>query len=686
MTDSVPLSEESSPPSARMGGRSVTFQDQHEIFFDHPLPRYQGSGSRAYHARSVRGVSELAIISERSAIPRIPFSEKYQTLKTDVCSRLVARGVVRCPDGFERFVFIYEFALGNPLIPMQGEPTAYGIRPEMVVAAVLRPVLGLLQELHNMDLAHGAIRADNLFDGGHQPPQAVRVGDCLAQSYLSAQPALYLPPYLSVAMPMGRGFEMASDDIYALGVACALLLRTHDTTSGKSDEEIFLSKLEFGTFSTLIESERLPSNVLELLRGMLHDDPGVRWTVHDINDWFEGKRTTRRSGTVRLKGSRHLVLGPHKLLLPSAVAYYLPKEPAEATRLVDNDEIKQWIRRSVSDTKLDHRYDTALESSRDYVGTSTYQERLACRVSTAMEPNFPIMFQKLSFFPDSIGHVLAEILMQGGDPKPIADIINDQTVIYWMNMQAEVPSDINLAINRFEQCQQFLKQRSIGYGIERCVYFLANDVPCLSPALRNYYVNTPEQLLVALSEIAQTHDRPGRLLDRHMIAFLCVRERKMVDPYLPDLNAPEIHRQIAGTIGILSAIQKTTRMGPMQGISKWIHALSEPLYDRFHDRDLRTTLRKKMNELKEQGQIGKMADLLFDQGATKRDRYENHIATREYYLLGVERHNLELALLHKEHYGAQSGREIAALIAGVVMALAVVGFIVIRFSQGGAPW
>lgn len=664
----------------------VVFQDQHEVFFDHPLPRYQGPGSRAYLARSVRGPQELAIVSERNVFPRTKFAEKYQMLQSTVPARLVASGVIRCPDGFERYVFIYEHTLGNPLVPMHGEAPAYGMRPETVVAGVLQPIMAMLHELHNMDMAHGAIRIDNLFDGGQQPLQMVRLGDALAQGYLSGQNPLYLPPHVSTAMPSGRGLEMVRDDIYALGVTCALLMRTHDTTAGKSDEDILISKLELGTFSTLIESERLPANVLELLRGMLQDDPHARWTVQDIYEWFDGKRTARRSPAVRMKGSRHLHLATHKILMPSLLAYYAPKYADDIAKQVDSDEIRQWIRRSVTDAKLDQRYETAVESSRDYVGSPHYHERLACRLAIAMDPGFPITYQNLRFYSDSIGYVLAEMLMAAHDPSPIIDLINDQTMIFWANIQPDVPSDINLTITRFEQCQQFLKQRTIGYGIERCLYFLAPEIQCLSPSLRHFYVTSPEHLLAALNQLALSSDKPERLLDRHMIAFLSVRERKMIDPYLPDLNASDLYRQVLGTLAVLAAIQKTTRMPPMPGLSKWAHAVAGPLYTRFHDRDLRTRIQKKMNDLRDQGHLSQIADLFLTQETVKRDRYDYRVAAQEYYRYQVEKYQLNEALKHADRYGMQAGREVAALVAGAVMALAVVGFVVIRFSQGIMPW
>ena len=81
----------------------------------------------------------------------------------------------------------------------------------------------------------------------------------------------------------------------AFGITCAVLVRTHDPFLGKSSEDILLNKIDMGTFSTLIENERLPSNILELLRGLLYDDPETRWSVHDVQKWMDSRRDNIRS-------------------------------------------------------------------------------------------------------------------------------------------------------------------------------------------------------------------------------------------------------------------------------------------------------------------------------------------------------------------------------------------------------
>lgn len=680
------LSTENQVSTLKLGGRIGHMGSDFEIYFDHPLPRYSSPRVQAYHAKSKRGQMCLAFLSDHTTVPRKSVSEKYMSLQSGHLPRLVARGIAISPDGIERYAFIYENNFGNPIVPGNDEPQSYGWRPDIVLQVIIKPILATLQELHNADMTHGNIRVNNLFDSGTLPLQRIIIGDCLASTYLSAQPELYLPPPLALAHPMGRGLGSPADDMYAFGVTCAILLRTHDPFLGKSKEDILLNKIDMGTFSTLIENERLPSQLLELLRGLLYDDPETRWTIHDVQEWMDGKRVGHRQGAKRLKGSRHLILGDHKILFPSFLSYYASKDVPRAVKLITSGDIKQWIRRSVSDARLESRYDMAVENAQEQTAQANANEYSVCRLSIAMEPNFPILYGNLALFPDSFGLVLADLMMADQDIKPIIELINDQVIPFWMNMQNDLPSDFNMVINKFEQCQQFIKQRLIGYGIERCVYFLSPEVHCLSSALKNFYVHSSEQLVHALNIIADQPNRPNRPLDRHMISFLSVRERQVIERYLPELGSSEPHRTATGIISVFASIQAISKLGPLPGLSRWVATLAEPLYGRFHDQDLQKSIRKKIDGLKDSGMITKMADILFDQDCIRRDQIEFRNAMNEYYQISIDKIKLSEALKSSGQFGIQAGRDMAALLAGLLMSLSVAGFVLVQFLNGGLHW
>lgn len=672
----------------KLTGRTVALGDMFEIYIDQPIADYASSKYKIFPARGIGGAvgNAFAYVCERSTVPRLQIVEKYLMLQHPSLVRLLARGVITCPDNIERYTFIYDASLGAPIVSDRGRAAAYGMKADLVLNAVLRPLAGALRELHNADMVHGAIFPGNLFDGAVQPLQNVVLGDALSCSYAASVPALYLPSALAAAMPAGRGPGNREDDIYMLGATLAVLLRSHDPLAGKTDEQILLTKMEIGSFSALIENERVPGNVLEMLRGLLQDDHRLRWSIDDVYEWFDGRRAAHRQGIKRLKASRHLVMGTEKILLPSVFAYFAPRQADEVVRLTDNGEIRQWVLRSISDKRLEERIDHAISMATEQGRSHGFQDQLASQLAAACEPDFPVLYRHLHTFPDALGMVLAEIIMAGQDPKPVADLINSQILKFWLNVQHDIPADLNIVIARFEQCQQFLKQRSVGYGLERCLYMLCPDAPCLSPSLRYFYVNTPEDLCRALNIIGDQSDHPEQIIDRHMMSFLSVRDRKIIDPFLPDLGASERHRQISGTIQVLANIQSRAKLPAFPGLTRWLYSQAEPLYERLHDRDLRAQIRKREDSLKNSGMISQLKEALIDHDRLRRDAYEFKAASHEYRLFTYEDQSIDYALKDREQFGIQAGREIAALLAGVVMALAVAGLVLVRINGGPFSW
>ncbi|MGB1077647.1 MAG: hypothetical protein ACPG05_05005, partial [Bdellovibrionales bacterium] len=61
-----------------------------------------------------------------------------------------------------------------------------------------------------------------------------------------------------------------------------------------------------------------------------------------------------------------------------------------------------------------------------------------------------------------------------------------------------------------------LKQSGLGYGMERCVYILCEDAPCLSPMFSEYYVKTPEDYFTAFNDMCLNGKAPDRIVDRHV--------------------------------------------------------------------------------------------------------------------------------------------------------------------------
>jgi serine/threonine protein kinase len=652
----------------------------------HQRLRYLDQGPAAAYAVRLRGqvaATMFALICEPWLVPRSKMADALANIANPCFIRVLYKGVVFwSPAKAERYVFIYENNLGQPLMRTHvGQ--GLGWKNEKVLAAVIRPVANVLLDLRDRDLVHGAINPMNMFDGGSKAIEKVVLGDCLALPPSFAQPAVFEPIERAQCDPLGRGLGTFEDDLYSLGVTLTVLLRTRVPMEGKSDEDIVREKIEQGSYAALTGRERFTGAILELLRGLLYDDRSQRWTLDDMMLWLDGQRLSPKQVSKKLKAARHIQFNGERYNRPSMLAMDLDKNFSEAVQLVDGGDLEQWVQRSLEDHVVRARVEQAIENMHEIGRGPGYPERLVSRISIALDPEAPLRYKNVKVTPAGFGAAFMETIFFHKDINPYLEIINQQLVMYLLNAQYDLRYDVGDMVAKFDSCRGFLRQQNIIYGIERCIYFLLPEAPCLSDRIREFYVLSPEDLLRAFEAISSLPNRPELFIDRHIASFLSVRDRKVVDPYLAELNAPEMHKRVLGNIKVLATIQQRARMEVFPGICKWIGAIMSSYYERIHDRELRQRLQERIERLSEGGDIGKMAKLIDDMEMRQKDFLGFRQAMIEYNKLRHEGHELEEKLAKPEIFAKETGREYAAIISALLAGVIIMVFAFIYFVQGG---
>jgi hypothetical protein len=473
-----------------------------------------------------------------------------------------------------------------------------------------------------------------------------------------------------------------ASDIYALGVSLAMLVRTRDPMEGMSVDEVIRHRLEIGSLAAYTGKDRISGNLVELLRGLLNDDPATRWTVKEIMAWSDGQHISPKQGYKKTKAARPLTYEGNRYFRPQLLAMDLGKNQAEASQLVETKALEQWISRSLEDSSVQKRLEEAAEKAEEQGHGPGYWDRLLGMVSMALDPEAPIRFRGLNFFPAGLGSCLTNAMVMKTDIQPYIDLINQQIISFWVNVQSEHKEDVGTVLTQTENCRAFLRQGNIAYGIERCLYFLNPDCHCLSEKLRGFYVRSPEGLMRAFERISTQPNRPELFFDRHSVAFLSVKDRKDVDGFLIELNSSEPHKKILGNIKTLATIQQRSRMERLPGLCKWVSDILDPVYARFHDRELRTKLKKKVAGLIEAGDVSKIVGLVTNPQTLAYDIDGYNQARQEYYDLTQEQALLEKKMANPSMFGRGIGREVAAFVSCVLSGLAIMFFIFTFLSKG----
>lgn len=650
-----------------------SYGDAVEIYTNSPLPEYDSGPVKAYLARSRdRGASNFfALVCEKHLMPRIGSLTGYKRLTGPAIVPLESSGTTFwTPAKEERYIFLYKNVLGRRIQAL-GQEEAMGWRQETVMDTVVKPIAAMLQEFRDTSFVHGAIRPTNMYaDTATGKVQHIILGDCLSLPPSYMQPALYEPIERAMAHPVSRGVGTIADDLYAFGVSLAVILRSHDPLQGKNAHDIIREKVEIGSYAAITGKDRFKGSILELLRGLLHDDPRERWTVDEMMTWLDGRRLSPKQSMKLKKAARPITYANQKYLLAPLLAMDIDTNPSETARIVESGDLNQWLERSLEDEELTERVANAVRSVHERGTGPGYEERLAASLSSALDPYAPIRYKGLRAMGDGLGSALAEAVTQKQDIVRFVELFSQNVAFNWLTSSQNPSIDTGSLISRFDMCRNYIRHGKVGYGVERCIYTLCPEAPCMSEKLKGFYVQSPEELINAFEQLCQKGEQ-NVLLDRHCMAFLSVKEPKVIDASLIDLGAYEDHRRVLGNLRTFGAIQKRFNLGNYPALAKMLSEALSMVYARYHDREVREKLETNTKKFAVDGDLAKMASLLSNPDVIQKDLNMFKGAMREYAELNREHTNLEKRLGDRNVFGKTTGKEIAAVASSVLAAVVI---------------
>ena len=674
----------SAAPAPAPAGNITTLGNDIEIFCDRPMPHLNSGELEAYAARLSSGKMCFAILCENFLVPRTFLTSKFAQLANTNIVRIVAAGVVFWPpQSRQRYVFVYEDTLGNPILPTD-QPQALALKHERLMNGILKPLVVLMLELRDADLVHGGIRATNLFDGNTSNYDQVMLGESLSAPPTYHQPSIYMPIEKAMIPPYARGVSTFSDDIFALGVTILTLMRKDDPFVNMREEDILRQRIENGTYSFFTTHQRNTGPLMELLRGVLHDDWQQRWTIEEVLAWMDGKRLAPKKGRIsRAKAVRAYEYENLKIIRPESFAYELQFNPKVAKDTIQSDAFETWVQRSLANDRITTDFHDAKQSAQIHGKDGTYGDRLLSKTINTLYNNTPIIYKNLKVMPEGIGYLAAYLFGNAENTKSFEELIQFNMVGFWTKLAEESEIDVQSIKQKFESAQVNAVQKKLGFGAEGNLYFLCPECPCLSPTLKNYYVKSPEDLLLALEDLcSKTHKTEG-FVDRHIAGFLMGRDRKVIERELLGLNSFEVLTSKQALLKIFANIQSRGKLKGLPHLSKALLIYISPLLERYHDRTKKDEIKKIAESIAENGNLSKLAALISDKKIKRSDKAEFIKALQEYRSIRQEYVDLDSQLKNNKHFGYGTGYEIAAIIAGVIAGIVILATTFLQFSKGG---
>ncbi|MDE2337613.1 MAG: hypothetical protein KGL10_09905 [Alphaproteobacteria bacterium] len=661
---------------ATADGRLFVNQDT-EIFPGRECPGFAvpAFGIRAYEAADARQKGEqFVLLCDWRAMPRVTHIGSYKAIKSPHLMTLHDAGIVQWPvDNRQKFAFIFDKPLGKKILDSP-DAAPYRISEDKIIPLLVEPMIRLLAEFRNVELVHRAINAESIYMTGAEGAERAVLGECLSTAPSLRQSPLYETISRGVAQASGRGPGLLVDDLYALGVCIAMVARGVNLLQGKSPQELIHEKIEHGSHAVIIGKERIPGGLSEFLRGVLNDDPDQRWGIDAALAWLDGQRLSPKQARVTLKAARPLAFHGGKFWDLRSLAQSFSENIAEAAEEIEKEQFDVWIKRNFEDKSLETRFARMWEKEKDAA-----RERLVSCVCMAMDPFGPVRYKGLSIFPDGFGTALSCAMASGEGGQTYGELMQQQLFNAWVSQSFDEVPDAAGLLGLLEKCRSALVQKMPGYGIERVLYMLNGEAPCLSPMFRDHFVLSVRGVLLALEDISVAQQET--VLDRHIAAFISVREPKMIDPYFGYVNSHNRGQQVIGVIHVLAAIQRRFSAPPVPGVCKWLISLTAPMVELFNDRDLRQVMAKKIGALQGTGNLTALLDLVDDTALIRADQQRFAYARQEYAVLVAEKGRIEGLLARRQVFGVATGRQVAMLVSCLLAATVVAGYLVLHFLR-----
>ncbi len=622
----------------------------------------------------------MALVSRSASGGRTDVLTQLRNTESSSILALQDAGIATFGEEGQRFVMIYEKPQGSVLMPdlkAQRRP----MTEDEIVRSVITPGVNALRELSQRGVFHGAVRPSNMYYSlaGNN---GIILGDCAATLPSLYQPAIFETVERGMAMSAGRGNGTVGEDLYALGVSVVFLLAGRNPLREYADQDIIRLKMEKGSYSALTQDIRVPSLLLEPLRAMLCDDAKYRWSCDDFALWLSGRRLTPIQAHVPRRAQRPIQLGTEEYWLPDVLSLSMPHAVSHSMKLIEGGELDRWLLRSLGDKNVADKVRDAIDSAGSVGRGANFEDRAISRVCTALHPEAPMRLRDCAVLPAAFGNLLGHIMAQEGDASALIDMLKGQIALFWYNAQEKFKPEYMPAIKQFDQARAMLLRNGMGYGLERVAYDLCPTLPCLSPLFSGHIVLKPAEVIYALDHIAASSDRPKSPIDRHIAAFLAVRDKRVSDDQLGNLqDDPTSLKFVNGALSLLAGVQKRHNCGPQRNLAKWFLEMLDPGIKQFRKRERREKVKEALSESAENGSLAELLAIISNQDLLRRDLEEFSRARGDYKRLNAEAKKYRRQLEKRKLVEEGPGRETAALISGMGAIVLIAGILLYNVTS-----
>ncbi|WP_420406011.1 hypothetical protein [Nisaea sp.] len=659
----------------------VSVNDRFDIDPGQPLPDYDSPTAKAYACRDGGNKADyVALVCDPKYPLRVEAINALKGFPNHSLMRVQDHGVVNWTLTSRRMpVLIVDRPRGGRVFASEDD-TIEPFTDEQLTRGFLTPLVATLREMSQRGVTHRNIRPNNLFYSDSNR-RSVMLGECISSPPALFQSDAYESLESAMADRTARGDGSVLDDLFSVGVTLLSLVTGKMLPEDPDPQRAIFDRINLGSYACLVGGTRLQMNMVEVLRGLLTDEPRERWTIRDVELWLGGRRLTPKQVKLPQKAARPLMVGGGSYENVRSVAHAIGRNWNTAAELVRGQDFDNWLRRSLGNENVVESVNKITGGPNGIQSAPKEEDpRLITRVAIGLDPAAPIRHKGFSAHIDGVGPTLALNFNDEATRQKVAAFIASRSVGPWMSVQTRSKQDLLGLFAKFDKLPTLLNSSGPGYGIERVLYELNEDIHCMSPMIEHLYVTDPAEVIPSLEAVAQQSRRPPIPMDRHLAAFLGARSTDIDDRMLRPLGNSSDTRPAIDALNVLrllARIQTLSRNGPMPGLSHWFVELMKPAVNAFHNLKARTAVENSVMKASESGQLGEILKIFDDQRAQQRDQQGYQRAQQEFTQCAIQIAQMNLDLQNKDSLAAEVGEQAAAVVSGVVGSVGTTAIVIL---------
>ncbi len=579
-------------------------EDRWRIDLNRPMPEYDSGLGVAYEVIDERQerTNLYGVLAPTHLGLRTQATEAIQSISHPNLVALRAAGSVRLSNPREgRFLIVFETPKGQTLSALLARQGAFSER--FVIDQVITPVCEILSALQERGINHGRLNLDNIYYG-----DKLTVGECVSEPSGYSQPNLYEPPERILSQPLGKGSAEVNADCYALGIIALILLSGRIPAIANDRTGYLRQIMQNGTYTTLTQYQHFSPVITDFLRGVLNDNRMDRWGVAQVREWIAGKRYNLIPPSQPRDASRSFPFHGQDFVNCRALAFAFHEAWDEAVEEIKNGKMLRWAQLSLNKTEMKEMLDKIISRAANNRNNRKADNEALARAIIALDPSGPIRMRGLSANIDGLGAVLADAFFRNNAEHLayLHELIENDLPNFWSDQHKSLQNqEISAMLWRLQKVRMLMRNKALGFGMERVLYELNPTMACQSGLLKGEHVTNAMDLLMALDRLSKEMG-PGHLpLDRHAAAFLTAKlninkeiTAQEVGPFSDLVREPKLL-----VLKLLAIAQEKNNHVSLKGVANWAALASFPLVERYRNRRIREAVYREVSHAARTGQV-----------------------------------------------------------------------------------